>query len=220
LTHAITARPEPFDTPLILSLSKDERSAQDVRVEGRAPTLMVRAHHERVFRRQLNCWQYGTMCGEMRTIICLAVSGLFASAVAALAIAERPQPPARNDRDSARTIWSGVYTAAQAKRGEMTAAKMCTPCHGPDLAGGQDGPGLVGPDVLPAWSRVTLGELFERIKTTMPADAPRSLSALETADVLAYVLSVNKCPAGNEDLSAYQDALSHIRIAREPVSRN
>ena len=32
-----TARPEPFDSPLILSLSKDERFAQDVPVEGRAP---------------------------------------------------------------------------------------------------------------------------------------------------------------------------------------
>jgi hypothetical protein len=30
------ARPEPFDSPLVLSLSKDERLAQDAPVEGRA----------------------------------------------------------------------------------------------------------------------------------------------------------------------------------------
>src|SRR5438128_9543287 len=42
------ARPEPFDSPLILSLSKDERLAQDRPVEGRAVWLVVRpAHHER-----------------------------------------------------------------------------------------------------------------------------------------------------------------------------
>src|SRR5437867_2882618 len=42
------ARPEPFDSPLILSLSKDEHLAQDRPVEGRAVWLVVRpAHHER-----------------------------------------------------------------------------------------------------------------------------------------------------------------------------
>src|SRR5229473_2566296 len=42
------ARPEPFDSPLILSLSKDEHLAQDRPVEGRAVWLVVRpGHHER-----------------------------------------------------------------------------------------------------------------------------------------------------------------------------
>jgi mono/diheme cytochrome c family protein len=153
----------------------------------------------------------------MRILVCFAACGWLASAVAALAIAGRPlPPPARtNPQDSTKTIWSGVYAAAQAKRGESIAGKTCTPCHGPDLAGGQDGPSLVGPDVLQAWSGMTVGEMFDRIKDTMPADAPRSLSAQETADVLAYVISVNKCPAGDKELPADRDALNQIRIARE-----
>jgi mono/diheme cytochrome c family protein len=154
----------------------------------------------------------------MRIVMCLAASGWLASAVAARAISGRPLPaPLRTSpQDSTKTIWSGVYAAAQAKRGESIAAKSCTPCHGPDLAGGQDGPSLVGPDVLQAWSRMTVGELFEKTKDTMPADAPRSLSAQETADVLAYVIRVNKCPAGDKELPADRDALNQIRIAREP----
>jgi hypothetical protein len=36
LTLLYAARPEPFDSPLTLSLSKGERFAQDVLVEGRA----------------------------------------------------------------------------------------------------------------------------------------------------------------------------------------
>jgi mono/diheme cytochrome c family protein len=158
------------------------------------------------------------MSARMRTFFCLAASGWLASAVALGAIGGRPVPaaPRTADQDSTRTIWSGVYAAAQAKRGESIADKTCTPCHGPDLAGGQDGPSLVGPDVLQAWSSMTLGELFDRIRTAMPADAPRSLSAQDAADVLAYLISVDKCPAGDKELPADQDALNQIRIVRQP----
>src|SRR5438128_8693524 len=46
-----SARGEPFDSPLILSLSKDERLAQDRLVEPRAKPLVLRqAQDERVLR--------------------------------------------------------------------------------------------------------------------------------------------------------------------------
>jgi len=98
----------------------------------------------------------------------------------------------------------------------LSANSKCTKCHEVDLAGGQDGPSLVGPDVLGAWTSLTLGDLFDRVNTTMPADAPRSLGLLETADILAYMLSLNKCPAGEKELSPDMVALSEIRITRQP----
>ena len=116
---------------------------------------------------------------------------------------------------SGRTIWNGVFSAAQAKRGEAIAGQRCAACHNADLAGGQDGPPLVGSDVLQAWSGSSAGDLFERIRTTMPADAPQSLSAQDTADILAFIFSQNKCPPGEQELPSGIDALRQIQITPE-----
>lgn len=116
---------------------------------------------------------------------------------------------------SSRTIWNGVFSAAQAKRGEAIAGQRCAACHNADLAGGQDGPPLVGSDVLQAWSGRSAGDLFERIRTTMPADAPQSLSAQDTADILAFIFSQNKCPPGEQQLPSGMDALNQIQITPE-----
>jgi mono/diheme cytochrome c family protein len=114
-----------------------------------------------------------------------------------------------------QTIWSGVFSAAQAKRGEAIADKRCATCHSADLAGGQDGPALVGADVLQAWSGMSVGELFDRVRTTMPADAPQTLSPQETADIVAFIFSQNKCPAGDKELSSELEALKRIQITPE-----
>jgi len=116
---------------------------------------------------------------------------------------------------SSRTIWNGVFSSTQAKRGEAIAGRRCAACHSADLAGGQDGPPLVGSDVLQAWSGTSAGDLFDRIRTTMPADAPQSLSAQDTADILAFIFSQNKCPPGEQDLPSEVDALKHIQITPE-----
>jgi len=128
--------------------------------------------------------------------------------LAALGASAAPQ-------SSSQTIWSGVFSAAQAKRGEAIAGKRCATCHNADLAGGQDGPALVGADALQAWSGTTVGDLFDRVKTTMPADAPQSLSPQETADLVAFILSQNKCPAGDKELPSEMDALKQIQISPE-----
>jgi hypothetical protein len=50
----------------------------------------------------------------------------------------------------------------------------------------------------------------------MPADAPQTLSAQETADILAYVLSLNRCPAGEKELPSDAAALGQVRITSRP----
>jgi len=110
------------------------------------------------------------------------------------------------------TVWSGVYTEEQSKRGERVYADSCTSCHAAELAGGQVVPALVGDDFLNKWTGAMVGDLFEQIRMTMPQDAPGSLTADQYADVLAYILNKNKFPAGQKELKADSEAIKAIRI--------
>ena len=71
-----------------------------------------------------------------------------------------------------RTTQDGVYTEAQAKRGEETYAKACASCHAADLSGSGQAPALADADFNKEWNSQPLSDLFDRIHTTMPADAP------------------------------------------------
>ena len=109
-------------------------------------------------------------------------------------------------------MWSGIYTSAQAQRGATAAARSCSSCHGADLTGGEAGPPLVGLDFLGNWNSQTLGDLFDRIHGTMPADAPGSLSLQDTSDIIAHILQLNMVPAGQTELPADMNALAKIKI--------
>ena len=93
-------------------------------------------------------------------------------------------------------MWDGVYTAEQARRGGMLAADRCVACHGDRLAGGESAPPLAGDQFNATWEGVMLSDLFDRIRMTMPLESPGSLSRQQTADILAYMLSVGSFPAG------------------------
>jgi mono/diheme cytochrome c family protein len=110
-----------------------------------------------------------------------------------------------------RTVWAGVYNAAQAKRGEAVSVTSCVICHGDELLG-NEAPGLVGPDFLAGWTTQTVGDLFDRVKKTMPQDHPGKLTDQENADVVAYILSLNTFPAGDKELSTDASVLKQIRI--------
>jgi alcohol dehydrogenase (cytochrome c) len=49
----------------------------------------------------------------------------------------------------------------------------------------------------------------------MPADAPDSLKPQEYADVVAYLFSVNKFPAGEKELAVDEAALASIKITKQ-----
>src|SRR4029077_18871122 len=100
---------------------------------------------------------------QVRTVLVRALF-LFCASTWPLAVANR-QPPEQPASAEGSTVWSGVYSAAQAKRGEAGAERLCAKCHSADLTGVQDGPSLVGQDVLAAWSSLTLRDLFDRIRT-------------------------------------------------------
>jgi cytochrome c len=111
-----------------------------------------------------------------------------------------------------RSVWDGVYTQEQAGRGDKLYARECASCHGTSLTGGESAPPLAGGDFLSNWNGLTLGELFERIRTTMPGDRPGKLSRDTNVDILAYILSMNQFPAGKTELEKQTEALKLIRL--------
>ena len=116
------------------------------------------------------------------------------------------------------SVWTGVYTEDQAKRGEATANKICTSCHGPELSGGEAGPTLVGLEFLGNWNNLTAADFFDRVQSTMPADAPGTLTPQQVSDVASYVFKLNKFPAGMTELPTDVAALKDIKIeATEPA---
>jgi mono/diheme cytochrome c family protein len=111
-----------------------------------------------------------------------------------------------------RSVWDGVYTESQAQRGQALFRARCAGCHGADLAGAKDAPGLTGAKFWTAWNDLPASYLFERIRQTMPDDNPGSLTPAQNADLLAYLLSVNRFPPGARDLDRELEALQRIRI--------
>ena len=128
----------------------------------------------------------------------------------------RAQAPAAESR----SVWDGVYTEDQAKRGEPTYHKECATCHGDMLTGGESAPPLTGGAFLANWSGLTMGDLFDRIRKTMPQGAPGRLTRQQDADILAFMLSVNKFPAGKTELYRQSEMLREIRFeATKPASK-
>jgi mono/diheme cytochrome c family protein len=113
-----------------------------------------------------------------------------------------------------RSVWDGVYTEEQAKRGEGLYQKKCASCHGEKLTGGA-APPLAGDWFVSNWSGLTLDFLFERIRVTMPSAGPSKVSVSEKADILAYLLHVNKFPPGKTELQDKAEMMKDILIERD-----
>jgi mono/diheme cytochrome c family protein len=98
-------------------------------------------------------------------------------------------------------IWTGVYSAAQARRGEGQFQKDCLTCHGFDLQGlpGR-GPALSGPAFMTNWETESVATLFAKLKTTMPRNNPGSLTEDGYLDLLAFMLKANNYPEGAADV--------------------
>jgi mono/diheme cytochrome c family protein len=110
------------------------------------------------------------------------------------------------------SVKDGIYTEAQASRGKGVYASSCSSCHGDTLEGSGQIPPLAGPEFLSDWKGQTLADLFDKMKTTMPADAPGKLTNEENIDLLAFLLSFNKFPAGPAELKYDRTVLERIHI--------
>ena len=103
---------------------------------------------------------------------------------------------------AAQDIGSGVFTAAQAKRGDDAYQASCSGCHGSDLrATDAEAVDLTGPGFRAQWSGKTLQERFETIRDTMPLGNGNSLGDKTYMDILAFILQFNGFPPGSQELA-------------------
>jgi S-disulfanyl-L-cysteine oxidoreductase SoxD len=113
------------------------------------------------------------------------------------------------DAQASRTVRDGVFTDAQAARGEGLYRQQCATCHGDKLEGSQ-GPPLTADFFFSRWQAQPLSDLANKIRNTMPADGPGGLAPPQSADLVAHILKVGGFPAGKTELASDEPALSRI----------
>ena len=107
----------------------------------------------------------------------------------------------------------GLYSDAQAARGESVYQQYCAVCHGPSLQGNPAAP-LTGAAFRARWEdgKHTLDDLFFIVRSLMPNNAPGSLSKAQYADVVAYILKVNGYLAGDAELIPTAAAMKRVTL--------
>jgi mono/diheme cytochrome c family protein len=131
-----------------------------------------------------------------------SIAGFFlvTSATAGLAIAQASTSQINSQR---RTVWDGVYTEAQAARGQMAFGQSCSGCHA--LAAQGKAP-LVGDAFWKSFAQKTVGDLIEFVSTYMPNGNPGSLTEPTYRDIVALMLKSNGFPAGTTELGGTANA--------------
>ena len=115
-----------------------------------------------------------------------------------------PDGPPTDAGTASRSTRDGVYTVAQAERGEQLFTTACSACHAADE--------WSQAPFLGKWSGRSVRGLYSWIHDEMPSDEPGSLTDRQYADVLAFILRQSGLPAGGSELSAEEQALADIRI--------
>lgn len=128
-------------------------------------------------------------------VACLSVAPL-----AAIGAQSSPTPASKVPTSTQ----AGVYTAQQAARGRNVYAGVCSSCHSTSTH--------TGPPFFSRWGGQPISELYGLISETMPQMEPASLSKQEYIDVVAYLLQLNRMPAGEKELKADPALLKAIRI--------
>ena len=107
---------------------------------------------------------------------------------------------------AAKTAADGIYTAAQADRGQKQYEATCASCHETSQ--------FTGNDFYASWGGKPVHDLYDKMKTTMPEDDPGSLKPQQYADIVAYFLKLNKLPAGETELKGDPAALKGLMIQK------
>jgi alcohol dehydrogenase (cytochrome c) len=107
---------------------------------------------------------------------------------------------------------TGWFTQAQVDRGRWEYAAKCSSCHGAQLQG-TGAPPLKGPEFGAQWNNKSLKELYAFVHGQMPFGSPDSLKGQEYADLVAYILSSNGLPAGQEELTP-QSTMDRVLVLR------
>lgn len=139
--------------------------------------------------------------------------------VTADAVAAEASPS--EDADRTTSVWDGVFTDAQAARGQSAYSGACSYCHGRRLNGAPDDPDmrssppLARARFLREWEGRSLATLYEYTRLTMPEDNPNSLAEEGYVDIIAYLLSASGMPAGDDELAPDSQSLARIVIRQQ-----
>jgi S-disulfanyl-L-cysteine oxidoreductase SoxD len=118
----------------------------------------------------------------------------------------------------AKTMWDGVFTSADAVRGQSDYLQMCSSCHGADLKGNGAAPALTGPAFFERWRDLSVFDLFFAAEGKMDAASDplvfdfRYMPPALVRDIVSYILEVNGASAGSE-LPTDFDQLRQIEIS-------
>jgi mono/diheme cytochrome c family protein len=112
---------------------------------------------------------------------------------------------AQTEPGPATSTIAGVYTDAQARRGEEQYFALCVSCHPPGTMHSE-------PTFSTRWAGRPLSDLFDVIKDTMPKNDPGTLTPEESAQLVAYLLKMNGMPVGKTDMPIDAETLKKIRI--------
>jgi len=116
-----------------------------------------------------------------------------------------------------RNVWTGVYSIAQARRGQETYYQVCAECHGRELEG-DDSEGvtpLAGAHFMTNWDTHTVADLVKRIHA-QPNDEPGDIDAPTQVDLFAFIMAFNQVPSGNADLPLDRQTQAAIGITAQP----
>lgn len=111
-----------------------------------------------------------------------------------------------------KTVWDGVFSKEQAERGAAAYKTACSECHGNDLMGDGFAPALTGAEFMGNWNDLSIGDLFERIRVSMPPSGPSGVPPAQKADIVAHIMNINKWPVGTTELEPKTEALKLIKI--------
>src|SRR5688500_19040836 len=139
---------------------------------------------------------------KLRAMFVLTM-GLFTAALS-LSVARAQETP--------KSIWEGAFTAEQAERGAAAYKAACSECHGGELSGDGVAPPLAGAGCQGHWNDQPVGDLFERIRVSMPPSSPGSVAPAQKADIVAHIFNLNKYPAGKTEIVPKTEALKGIKI--------
>jgi len=126
--------------------------------------------------------------------------------------------PARSAPQTAgkTSAWTGVFTDDQARRGQASYKQSCAHCHAEDLLGERAAPALVGQPFTSRWSNVTVDEVLQVIRRTMPQEAPDTLGTQTYVDIISYLLKANGAQPGAAELPADAAKLHEIVVTGRP----
>ena len=139
---------------------------------------------------RLKQWSRSGGLGRAAPALPLASLLFLASVTACLGTAQTSTPR--------RTVWDGVYTEAQAARGQMAYGPNCAGCHA--LAAEGKAP-LAGDPFWKSFAQKTVGDLLEFVSANMPNGTPGSLNESTYVDLVALILKTNGFPAGTTELA-------------------